>query len=173
MMHEMRAIEALSAAEIEVVATHWQRDRRVFTTSFEGTSMLPAIAPGHPVTFECGVDPAIGDVVVFRFQSRIGVHRVAGRGADWVLTWGDANALPDQPIAPGCVIGRVRNVSAVQPSFRRAALLRLVVPTDISIAQLTGRIKTLYRVRGWIRQGAMRMVRKAARKVFHPRTASG
>lgn len=173
MTPEIPAIESLSAEEIEAVATHWRRERRLLTTSFDGASMLPAIAPGHPVIVECGIEPAIGDVAVFEFQTRIGVHRVAGRGADWVLTWGDANALPDQPIAPGRVIGRVRNVPAMQRSFRRTALLQLVVPAGISMAQLTRRIKTLYRLRGWIRQGAMKMVRKAARKVFHPGTASG
>ena len=85
--------------------------------------MLPAIAPGQQVTVECGVDPVIGDVAVFRFDSQVGVHRVVACTADWVLTWGDANPLPDEPIAPPRLIGVILGqVPAVPRSLRRATV---------------------------------------------------
>ena len=94
------AREQLSADEIDAVGMLWKRQRRQFVTSFSGTSMLPAIAPGQLVTVDCGIEPAVGDVVVFRYSDQVGVHRVVARTASWLLTWGDNNPLPDEPIAP-------------------------------------------------------------------------
>src|SRR5258708_36994374 len=111
--------ESLSAAEIDGVATLWKRERRQFMTSFNGISMLPAIAPGQPVAVTCGIEPMVGDVAVFRYQSQVGVHRVVARTPVWLLTWGDNNPLPDEPIAPDLVIGVIRAVPPAPQSLRR------------------------------------------------------
>ena len=70
------ALEQLSADEIDAVGVLWKRQGRQFVTSFSGISMLPAIAPGQPVAVTCGIEPAVGDVAVFRYDNHVGVHRV-------------------------------------------------------------------------------------------------
>src|SRR4051794_29799971 len=116
------ALESLSADEIDAVGMFWKRQGRQFVTSFNGTSMLPAIAPGQPVIVTCGIEPAIGDIAVFRYSDQVGVHRVVARTATWFLTWGDNNPLPDEPITPIRIIGAIRDVPAAPKSLRRKLL---------------------------------------------------
>jgi signal peptidase I len=97
-------LQSLSADEIDAVAVLWKRQGRQFVTYFSGTSMLPAIAPGQLVTVTCGVEPMVGDVAVFRYSDQVGVHRVAARSSTWLLTWGDNNPLPDDPVDPARII---------------------------------------------------------------------
>ena len=149
-------LDKLSAAEIDSIAILWKRDRRELTTSFRGNSMLPAIAPGQPVVVECGVEPAVGDVAVFRFNEQVGVHRVVARTAEWLLTWGDANPLPDEPIDPARVIGTVRNVACAPRSIRRRILLGILTASPaISAATLTQRVRLGYRIRTVWAQGPL------------------
>jgi hypothetical protein len=147
--------ESLSAAEIDGVATLWKRERREFTTSFSGISMLPAIAPGQPVTVTCGIEPMVGDVAVFRYGGQVGVHRVVARTAAWLLTWGDNNPLPDEPIAPGIVIGVIRDVAPAPQSLRRRLLLRFLGTPRQPIERLTQRVRRVYRVRSVWGQGPL------------------
>src|SRR5471032_298886 len=95
----------LSAAELRAVAALWKRERRVLATSFDGISMLPAVAPGQSVTLACGIEPRVGDVAVFLLENQVGVHRIVFSGPDFLLAWGDANALPDDPVMPERVLG--------------------------------------------------------------------
>jgi hypothetical protein len=143
----VRALDSLSAVELDAIATLWRRERRVLVTSFSGTSMLPAIAPGQEVMVQCGVDPAIGDVAVFRFGDQVGVHRVVARGPAWVLTWGDANPLPDEPIEAAQVMGVIRNPPAGPRSLRRALLLRWLVSRAAPVDALTWRVRLVYHIR--------------------------
>jgi len=117
--------------------------------------MLPAIAPGEQVLVVCGIEPAIGDVVLFRFEDRIGVHRVATRSDSWLMTWGDANALPDEPILPTCVIGALRNTRPAQRSLYRSLLLRLLAPPSAPAALVTRRVRLAYHLRALWRRGPL------------------
>src|SRR5262245_1576804 len=159
-------LKGLSPAELDAVATLWRRERRTLVTSFEGTSMLPAIAPGQQVTVECGLDPAIGDVAVFRFDGQVGVHRVVACTADWVLTWGDANPLPDEPIAPPRLIGVIRQVPAVPRSLRRVILLKYLTVGLPSVDLLTRRVAVAYRAVSVWRQGPLVFVRAGLHAMF-------
>jgi hypothetical protein len=150
-----RTLESLSAAELDAVATLWRRERRKFVTSFTGTSMLPAIAPGQQVVVHCGVEPGVGDVAVFRFDNQIGVHRVVARAAPWLLTWGDANPLPDEPILPTQVIGTVRNPSAAPRSLHRSLLRRFLAPPSAPVDRVTRRVRLVYRIRSVWGQGPL------------------
>jgi len=109
--------------------------------------MMPAIAPGERVVVTCGVDPVVGDVVLFHFDDKIGVHRVAARAETWLVTWGDANALPDFPIMPAYVIGTVRNARPAPRSLYRVLLLRFLAPAAAPADRITRRVRLLYRIR--------------------------
>jgi peptidase S24-like protein len=165
-MNAATVLESLSAAELDAVARLWKRERRKLVSSFNGTSMLPAIAPGQQVIVECGVEPAVGDVAVFLFRDQVGVHRVVARSANWLLTWGDANPLPDDPIEPVRVVGTIRNAPAAKRSVRRALLIRSLGARSISIDLLARRVRLLHRMRAAWAQGPLRFMRKGARAVF-------
>ena len=117
--------------------------------------MLPAIAPGQPVTVTCGIEPVVGDVAVFRYNDQVGVHRVVARTATWLLTWGDNNPLPDEPIAPSRIIGVIRDVPAAPKSLRRRLLLWFLGSPSQPIEVLTHRIRLVYRVRTVWKQGPL------------------
>jgi Peptidase S24-like len=145
--------ESLTAQELDAVATIWKRERREFVTSFGGTSMMPAIAPGEQVVVACGVDPAVGDVIVFRFDNQVGVHRLVARTETWLMTWGDANPLPDEPITPTHVIGAIRNARAAPVSVRRSLLRRLLASPSAPADIVTRRVRLAHRIRSVWGQG--------------------
>jgi hypothetical protein len=167
-----QALETLSAAELDAVALLWKRERRRLTTSFSGTSMFPAIAPGQTVLVECGLDPAVGDVVVFRFANQLGVHRVAARNASWILPWGDANPLPDEPIEPTHAIGAIRGVRVGRVSARRRLLLQMLAPSSASLSVVTRRVRTAYRVRTLWGKGPLAFAAAAVRALLRRLTPS-
>ena len=117
--------------------------------------MLPAIAPGQLVTVACGVEPVVGDVAVFRYSDHVGVHRVVARGAAWLLTWGDNNPLPDEPIVPTSVIGAIRDVPAPKYRLRRRMLLWFLGSPGQPIEVLTHRIRLVYRAQTAWKQGSL------------------
>jgi hypothetical protein len=147
--------ESLSAAEIDAVGVLWKRQGRRFVTSFNGTSMLPSIAPGQPVTVLCGIEPMVGDVAVFRYSDQVGVHRVVLRANDWLLSWGDNNPLPDDPVPLERVIGTIRDVPPPAPSLRRRLLLRFLGSPGQPIEVLTHRVRLVYRARAVWKQGPL------------------
>jgi hypothetical protein len=149
------AVESLSAQEIDAVGVLWKRQRRQFVTAFSGTSMLPAIAPGQPVAVTCGVDPVVGDVAVFRYSDQVGVHRVVARGPAWLLTWGDNNPLPDEPIVPASVIGTIRDVPVPKYRLRRRLLLWFLGSSRQPIEGLTHRVRLVYRAQTVWKQGSL------------------
>jgi len=155
MMVAAGAREQLSADEIDAVGTLWKRQGRQFVTSFSGTSMLPAIAPGQLVTVACGVEPGVGDVVVFRYSDQVGVHRVVAQAPGWILTWGDNNPLPDDPIAPVLVIGTIRDVPPTRQSLRRRLLLWFLRSPRQPIETLTHRVRVVYVARTAWGQGPL------------------
>jgi hypothetical protein len=105
--------EGLSGIQLEAIATIWKRERRELAARFGGSSMEPTIPPGAEVLLQCGVLPAPGEIAAFILGDRIMVHRVVTRSpvrGPWLLTRGDASAIPDPPIAETAVIGTVVRV---------------------------------------------------------------
>jgi peptidase S24-like protein len=160
------ALQSLSADEIDAVGVLWKRQGRQFVTSFSGTSMLPAIAPGQLVSVACGVDPAVGDVAVFRYSDQVGVHRVVARSSSWLLTWGDNNPLPDDPVEPARIIGAIRDVPAAPKSLRRKMLLWYLGSPNLPVEVLTHRVKLVYRVRTVWKQGPLVFARTLLRALL-------
>jgi hypothetical protein len=161
-----RTLESLSAAELAAIASLWRRERRELVTSFTGTSMLPAIAPGQQVVIDCGAEPAVGDVAVFRYDNQIGVHRVVARSGSWLLTWGDANALPDEPVEPVQIIGVVRNVPAALHSSRRGLLVRLLAPRSAPADRVRYRVRLVQRAHSAWGEGPGVLAVMAVRAIF-------
>jgi hypothetical protein len=141
----------------------WKRERREFATSFGGTSMLPTIAPGQRVVVECGREPVVGDVVVFRRGDLVMVHRLAARTSKWLMTWGDANWLPDEPVDSADLIGVVRGVTAGPRSFLRIMVPRVFATWLCPVDRLTPRIRLAYRVELLWQQGILDFSRAAFR----------
>jgi hypothetical protein len=117
------------------------------------------------VIVDCGIEPVVGAVAVFRFDAQLGVHRVVARTASWLLTWGDANPLPDEPIELAQVIGVVRNVPVAPRSLPRALLLRLVAPPTVPMELVRYRVRLVHRIRSTWRQGPLVFIRTAVRAV--------
>jgi hypothetical protein len=127
--------------------------------------MLPAIAPGQKVIVDCGAEPAVGEVAMISFDNRVGVHRIVARAASWLLTWGDANVLPDEPIELAQVIGVVRNVPAASHSSQRALLLHFVAPPTAPMERVRYRVRLVHRIRSTWRQGPLVFIGTAVRAV--------
>ena len=125
--------------------------------------MLPAIAPGEPIVVDCGREPAIGEVAVFRFAGHVGVHRVVARLGTRMVTWGDANALPDEPIATDDLIGTVQEAPGARRSMARAMLLRLVLARGADAERAARRIRRLHGAREAWRDGPGSFMRKGWR----------
>jgi hypothetical protein len=144
----------LSPAQLRVVAEQWRRDARIIETRFAGGSMLPAIAPGQPVTLDCGRMPRVGEVAVFMLENQLGVHRIAARTADTFLPWGDANALPDDPVTPARIIGTLFNIPPRRFNLPRWLLVKLWLnPSRLSITTLRDRVRRLHHRRDIIAAG--------------------
>lgn len=74
-----------------------------------GSSMLPAIRPGDVITVRrCGHEGASpGEVVLFCREGRFFAHRVVARAGEALITRGDAIAVPDAPVLPDELLGKV------------------------------------------------------------------
>jgi signal peptidase len=89
----------------------------------EGGSMQPSLYPGDLIVYRrIGHKPVRGDLVVFRHDGALVVHRVVRVGRDGSLTMrGDANRSTDtSPVDADDVRG---TVLAIVPAGRAAALL--------------------------------------------------
>jgi hypothetical protein len=114
------------------VAELWKRTGRQVEVRFTGHSMEPTIPSGAEVRLRCGVEVRVGDVAAFLRDGHLVVHRVVGgsREAGWLLTCGDAFALPDPPLRDfDAILGRVEAVRAGEsfeplPQARRGPIVR-------------------------------------------------
>jgi Peptidase S24-like len=105
---------------------------------FGGTSMRPSIAPGQAVVVRWGERAHIGDVAVFQRADALTVHRVVAEHEGFLLTWGDGNIIPDDPVDAskqvlGVVValdrdGERRPVPAAVSRGWRRALLQFLLP---------------------------------------------
>jgi len=116
----------VDARELAAIATLWKRERRTFSASFGGVSMLPTIAPGAAVEIVCGDDANAGDVILFLHRGQVVVHRLLEMRGNWMLTRGDANPIPDLPVAREALIGRAVGVADYRETARQRFHRRIV-----------------------------------------------
>ena len=129
------ALDGWSGERLDAAAQLWKKERRILTARFSGVSMQPTIAPGAEVRVHCGAQVREGDVAVCQEGMRVLVHRVIATSFrdGWILTRGDATAVPDFPLPASSVLGRVmglvaqdsdRDLPAGPDSFARRLILR-------------------------------------------------
>lgn len=112
------------------LAAHTLRERGRIALRVTGTSMLPAVLPRDVVFVRnCGFDAVQrGELVLFRREHRLFVHRVIGHGPRGLVTQGDANPRPDAPVQPSEFLGRVvrqaRNSRAFRPRHEMGGAAR-------------------------------------------------
>jgi hypothetical protein len=105
-------------------------------------------------------------VAVFRYSDQVGVHRVVARTATWLLTWGDNNPLPDEPVTPTRIIGAIRDVPAAPKSLRRSMLLWFLGSPNQPIEALTHRVRLVYLARTVWKQGPLVFARTLLRALI-------
>jgi hypothetical protein len=71
-----------------------------------GGSMIPCLRAGDVVTIVPGKGCRVGDVVLYRQNGDLVLHRVVGKRGGRVITKGDALGGMDKPVAPGEILGR-------------------------------------------------------------------
>jgi len=144
-------MDPLPLEQLVAVGALWNRSRREITTSFEGTSMLPAIAPGQPVTLVCDSEVAEGDVILVVQGGVPTLHRAVMVTRPWILCRGDANLIPDAPIRDrSLIVGRVVSVPPHRPGLPQRIVLhccRLLLRTWFSGG--SGAIQFLIALRRW------------------------
>jgi len=112
-----------------------------------GWSMLPTVWPGDTIMIERTDRDAAsaGDIVLFRRDRRLFVHRVVGRFTEdsTILTCGDAMPRPDLPVADRDVLGRVvailREGKCIRPS-RDLSLSSRAVAAAVRRSETAARI---------------------------------
>lgn len=86
--------------------------------------MLPVLRPGDLLYFQSyqPEQAVAGDILLYRRDNRLVVHRLVRHGEDGLITQGDSLAGPDAPVAPCDVLGRVTSVHRRGRSLSAAAL---------------------------------------------------
>lgn len=132
--------QSTSAAEITrdprrlaALCELWQSEEREVWITLKGESMVPTLFPGSRLRLHCRRrDLRVGEIIAFRRGGMLLVHRIiempGSPGADeQIVCQGDANPLPDEPVAPADVIGRIVQVRPpALPHRIRITLRRLV-----------------------------------------------
>jgi hypothetical protein len=138
----------VDARELAAIATLWKREQRTFTASFGGVSMLPTIAPGAPLEIVCGDDASAGDAILFLHRGQVVVHRLLEMRGNWMLTRGDANPIPDVPVAREALIGRVAGVADYLETARQRFHRRIVqVAFRVSPVIARGLVPVMWQLR--------------------------
>jgi len=97
-----------------------------------GWSMLPAIWPGDIVELEraSGSELGKGQIILFRRDRRLFVHRILKADGSTIVTRGDAMPHPDPVVSDQELLGRVTSIERdgkwIQPSTMPSFAERLV-----------------------------------------------
>jgi hypothetical protein len=174
----MDTLQSLGGEGLAAVAAIWVAQKRELLAAFGGVSMSPAIAPGQRVLLRCGVMPDVGEVAAYVLGDRLVVHRVVARDdrGVWLLTWGDANPLPDDPVDdPARVVGTISQIErdgameSIPPasrSLKRRLILRLALLRKADVDSVRRRVSLLFRIRANLALGPLALSTKILRKMF-------
>lgn len=76
----------------------------------KGSSMLPTILDEEEVDIDCKSSPQIGDIILFRNNGNMILHRLIYKTGKYMLSCGDNSHFFDYPILLKEYIGKVRGV---------------------------------------------------------------
>jgi signal peptidase I len=150
-LDEVHALKCEMAAEV-------LRLSGTLRLQVNGWSMLPNIWPGELLAIEAAgtshLEP--GDIVLFRRDRRMFVHRVIesgdGSGKGSILTRGDAMPQPDPPVSDQELLGKVRfifrNGKQIIPG-RGQCLLQSAVASLLARSAIFARLVVGIREFGW------------------------
>jgi hypothetical protein len=87
--------------------------------SATGASMLPALWPGDLMTVQSAgiADIGLGEIVLFRLNRSLCLHRVVQNTGGSLITRGDSVPDPDPPVQPSAILGRLVAVQRGRRSF--------------------------------------------------------
>lgn len=108
-MSDTRAITDRQAAG-HTLATEVLRTAGELRLCVTGTSMLPAIWPGDVVRIEAAATAEPGEVLLFRRNERLFLHRVVSRDGRKLITQGDTHKVPDPAVQPHEVLGKAIDI---------------------------------------------------------------
>ena len=111
--------------------------------SVSGGSMLPCLWPGDRVTVSrCQVsDLRPGEIVVYRQDGRLIIHRVVSVSEGEVIARGDAVSGNDAPVAASEVVGKVTGATREgKPLNLRLLPLRMMVARGLFRSEMAKRI---------------------------------
>ncbi len=98
----------------------WRGAGREVWVTIQGRSMTPGIPPGSRLLLRCGpVEPRPGDILAYRREGVLLVHRVVRVEDGFLVLKGDANPDLDDPVPPEDVLGTVVAVRR-PPAVKRA-----------------------------------------------------
>lgn len=118
-------LDPLPAEQLIAVSALWSKTKREVEAAFQGTSMLPTIAPGQTVTLIFDADIHEGDVVLAIQDGTPIVHRALLVTDRWILFRGDANLIPDMPVTDrSLVLGRLANIAPHRDTVLQRLVLR-------------------------------------------------
>ena len=91
----------------------WALDTDYPMATVSSGSMWPALKEGDILLVQ-GVDSAedlkVGDIIAFRHEGGLAIHRIVSIDGEQITTQGDANSKQDTPIAFDDVVGRAVEV---------------------------------------------------------------
>jgi hypothetical protein len=106
----VRPVEAPAAGRLALAAL-LERAEEIIECEVTGESMQPTLPAGSTLRIRPGRSspPQHGEVIAMAIRDRLIAHRVvrADRGTGHILTRGDADLLPDPPVALEWIVGRV------------------------------------------------------------------
>jgi len=125
--------------DIVQIAKLLEQQGRVYLRVHE-SSMLPWVRPGDVALIRCAAidEMRCGDVVLFKRESRLFVHRLVEKhgtpGDTQFLAKGDAHPRPDGIVDRGLVLGRVVRL------YRGDKQINLDSPRQLALARIISRL---------------------------------
>lgn len=114
-------------------------------------SMQPALNVDDLVFVTRAADVQVGDVVVYQQGDALVIHRVVALDGASVTTQGDANNIPDAPVAldsvKGKLVGRIAGAGALVRAAQTPAVAGAVVAAVVLIFGARARGRTTKRQR--------------------------
>ncbi len=96
----------MESIKIQDFTVELLKEKHKIQMKASGCSMLPFFRAGDEFIIEQRNDYKIGDILVFRTEETLVIHRLHKISSNSLLLWGDFNRNPDALIPKECVVGK-------------------------------------------------------------------